>query len=267
MYQHLILDRGDERQGIATLTFNRPYVHNALSNAMVEELESAMSALESDSQLRVLILTGTGDKAFMAGADVRELEARDQILGREHTRRRQQLFGRIQDLNAPTIAAVNGYCLGAGLELAISCTLRVAANVAKFGCPEVNLGVIPGAGATQCLPRLVGWSRALEMILTGEPIDAAEAYRIGLVNRVVPVAQLNEAVSELATKLAAKSPAALRLAKDAVNRSLTMGLTEGLAYESCLHALACGLPDKQEGVRAFLEKRKPDFSGKRGNGA
>lgn len=261
MYEHLVLDR-DER-GIATLTFNRPSVHNALSNAMVEELEAALSEIEGDGAVRVLILTGAGDKAFMAGADIRELEARDQLSGREHTRRRQQLFGRIQDLNVPTIAAINGFCLGAGLEIAISCTFRIASDAARFGCPEVNLGIVPGGGATQRLPRLVGWARALELILIGEPVDAAEAFRIGLVNRVVPAAQLRDSASELAAKLAAKSPAALRLAKEGVNRALSMGLADGLTFESHLHALACGLPDKQEGVRAFLEKRKPDFSDRR----
>jgi len=218
--------------------------------------------VERDEEVRALIITGTGDKAFMAGADIRELEKRDFILGRQETRRRQQVFNRLAEMKIPVIAAINGFALGAGLELAIACTIRVACEEARLGSPEVNLGIIPGDGATQRLPRLIGFGRAMEMVLTGDFIDAQEAYRIGLVNKVVPRTELMDAARKLAAKLAAKAPLAVQCAKEAVNRSLEVGLYEGLAHESYLHALTCATEDKKEGVAAFLEKRKPNFQGK-----
>jgi enoyl-CoA hydratase len=247
---------------LGVITINRPKVMNALSNALVEEFDKVFDLVESDEELRALIITGEGDKAFMAGADIRELEARDFIKGRQQTRRRQEVFNRLAEMKVPVIAAVNGFALGAGLELAVACTLRVAVEEAKFGSPEVNLGIIPGDGATQRLPRLVGFGRAMELVLTGDFIDAAEAYRIGLVNQVVPQAELMEAAKKLAGKIAKKAPLAIQFAKEAVNRSLEVGIYEGLAHESYLHALACATEDKKEGVQAFLEKRKPDFKGK-----
>ncbi len=244
------------------ITINRPKVMNALSNALVEEFAKVFDLVEEDEELRALIITGAGDKAFMAGADIKELEARDFIKGRQQTRRRQEVFNRLAEMRLPVIAAVNGFALGAGLELAVACTLRVAAEEAKFGSPEVNLGIIPGDGATQRLPRLVGFGRAMELVLTGDFIDAGEAYRIGLVNKVVPREELLEAARKLAGKIAKKAPLAIQFAKEAVNRSLEVGIYEGLAHESYLHALACATEDKKEGVQAFLEKRKPDFKGK-----
>ncbi len=244
------------------ITINRPKVMNALSNDLVEEFDKAFDLVEEDEELRALIITGAGEKAFMAGADIKELEARDFIQGRKQTRRRQEVFNRLAEMRIPVIAAVNGFALGAGLELAVACTLRVAAEEAKFGSPEVNLGIIPGDGATQRLPRLVGFGRAMELVLTGDFIDAAEAYRIGLVNKVVPQAELMETAQKLAGKIAKKAPLAIQFAKEAVNRSLEVGIYEGLAHESYLHALACATEDKKEGVQAFLEKRKPDFKGK-----
>ena len=244
------------------ITINRPQVMNALSNALVDEFDKVFDLVEEDEELRALIITGAGEKAFMAGADIRELEARDFIKGRQQTRRRQEVFNRLAEMKVPVIAAVNGFALGAGLELAVACTLRVAAEEAKFGSPEVNLGIIPGDGATQRLPRLVGFGRAMELVLTGDFIDAAEAHRIGLVNQVVPQADLMEAAKKMAGKIAKKAPLAIQFAKEAVNRSLEMGIYEGLAHESYLHALACATEDKKEGVQAFLEKRKPDFKGK-----
>jgi enoyl-CoA hydratase len=246
----------------AFITINRPKVMNALSHALVEEFDKAFDLVEEDEEVRALIITGAGDKAFMAGADIKELEARDFIKGRQQTKHRQEVFNRLAEMRVPVIAAINGFALGAGLELAVACTLRVAADNAKLGSPEVNLGIIPGDGATQRLPRLVGFGRAMELVLTGDFIDAEEAYRIGLVNKVVPAEELMEAAKKLAGKIAKKAPLAIQFAKEAVNRSLEVGIYEGLAHESYLHALACATEDKKEGVQAFLEKRKPDFQGK-----
>ncbi len=252
----------EKRDQVALVTINRPEVRNALDNACVEEIDGILARLESDAAVRAVIFTGAGDKAFVAGADIREVARRDIRLGRDETRRRQQVYNRIADLPVPSIAAVNGFCLGAGIELALGCTLRVAAANARFGTPEINLGIIPGGGATQRLPRLVGAGKAMEMVLTGDMVDAAEAHRIGLVNLVVPLENLMAACLELAGKLAAKPPLALRFARDAVNRALETSLADGLEYESYLHALACATEDKKEGVAAFLEKRKPVFTGK-----
>jgi enoyl-CoA hydratase len=252
-----------EKDGpLAVITINRPEVRNALSNALTEELAVAFAAVEKDETVRVLIITGEGDKAFMAGADVKELQARDYVLGRKQTRRRQEVFNMLAEMPIPVIAAINGFALGAGLELALACTLRVASTEAKLGSPEVNLGIIPGDGATQRLPRLVGFGRAMEIVLTGEMVDAETAHRIGLVNRLAAPEQLTEEAKKLALTLAAKPPLALQYAKEAVNRSLEVGLNEGLAHESYLHALACATEDKKEGVAAFLEKRKPQFHGR-----
>ncbi|MCK4722792.1 MAG: enoyl-CoA hydratase/isomerase family protein, partial [Dehalococcoidia bacterium] len=218
---------------------------------------------DADDSVKVLILTGAGDKAFVAGADIEELRARNTLteLGNRSARRRV-LANLLETMSKPTIAAINGFAVGTGLELAIACTIRVASENAKFGQPEINLGIMPGNGGTQRLPRLVGEGRAMEMILTGDLIDAQEAYRIGLVNRVVPQAELMPYVKELATKLAAKSPLAIKLAKDAVHAGLNMNLKDGIEYENKLFAILCGSQDKQEGVNAFLEKRRPDFQGR-----
>lgn len=259
MYQFLKLEK---EPPLAYITINRPEVMNALSNALTEELGQAFDEVEKDEEIRVLIITGAGEKAFMAGADIKEVQERDFVLGRKQTRRRQEVFNKLAEMPIPVIAAINGFALGAGLEMAIACTLRIASTNAKMGSPEVNLGIIPGDGATQRLPRLVGFGRAMELVLTGSMIDAEEAYRIGLVNKVVPPENLMEEVKKLANLLASKPPLALQYAKEAVNRSMEVGLYEGMAHESYLHALACASEDKKEGVAAFLEKRKPQFKGK-----
>ena len=247
---------------IAVLTINRPEKRNAVNNATVEEIDGALSELEKSDLTRVLILTGAGDKAFVAGADITELARRDTLLGRSETRRRQEVYTRIETLEIPSIAAINGFALGTGLELAMACTLRVASSSSKLGQPEVKLGIIPGAGGTQRLPRLVGMGRAMEMILTGEPITAEQALSIGLVNRVVAPESLMEEARKLATVISSNPKMAVQYAKEAVLRYNEGSFAAGLAHESYLHALSCGTQDKREGVAAFLEKRAPMFKGK-----
>lgn len=259
MYKTLIYEKKDN---IGVLTINRPDKLNTLSNELTEELVQFLNEAEKDADLRALVITGAGEKAFVAGADINELIVRDGIMGRDVSRFRQDLFARIENLPIPVIAAVNGYALGGGLELALACNIRIASQKAQFGAPEVKLGIIPGDGGTQRLPRLVGLGRAMELVLTGDFIDAAEAYRIGLVNRVVPPEKLMEDVMELAKKIASRPPLAIKYAKEAVNRSQEGDTASGYALESYLHALACTTEDKAEGVAAFLEKRKGDFKGK-----
>ena len=244
------------------VTINRPDKLNAVNAATVEEIDQALAQVESNPELRVFILTGAGDKAFVAGADIHELNKRDTVSGRIETRRRQEVYTRIERLEIPSIAAINGWALGTGLELAMVCTFRVAAEKAVLGQPEVKLGIIPGAGATQRLPKLVGIGRAMEMILTGEPVRAEQALAMGLVNRVVTADQLMVEVAKLADTLAARPKLALQYAKEAVLRYSEGSLEQGLAHESYLHALACGTNDKKEGIAAFLEKREPKFTGR-----
>ncbi len=259
MYKTLIYEK---RDAVGVLTINRPDKLNAISNELTDELKQLLDEIEQDRDLRVLVVTGAGDKAFVAGADIKELVDRDALVGREVSRTRQNLFSRIENLPVPVIAAVNGYALGGGLELALACSIRICSENAQFGAPEVKLGIIPGDGGTQRLPRLVGAGRAMEMILTGDFIDAQEAYRIGLVNRVVPIEELRNSALELAGKIAKRPPLAVRYAKEAVNRSQEGDSVAGYALESYLHALTCTTEDKKEGVSAFLEKRKGKFKGK-----
>ncbi len=246
----------------ATLIINRPEKRNAINNATTEEIDKALCQVEANPDLRVLILTGAGEKAFVAGADIKELDKRDTLLGRSETRRRQEVYTRIEQLEIPSIAAINGWALGTGLELAMVCTLRVASSKARMGQPEVKLGIIPGAGGTYRLPRLVGMGRAMEIILTGEPVTAEEALSMGLVNRVVPPEKLMEETRNLAETIAVRPKLAIQYAKEAVLRCVEGSLTEGLAHESYLHALSCGTKDKKEGVASFLEKREPKFTGR-----
>jgi len=259
MYKTLLYEKKDD---IGILTVNRPDKLNAISNELTSELSSLMDELEKDDKLRVLVITGAGDKAFVAGADIQELVDRDARMGRRVSRERQEIFSRIENLPVPVIAAVNGYALGGGLELALACNIRVCSEKAQFGAPEVKLGIIPGDGGTQRLPRLVGLGRGMEMVITGDFIDAQEAYRIGLVNKVVPPEELMKVAIELAQKIASRPPLAVRYAKEAVNRSQEGDAASGFALESYLHALTCTTEDKKEGVAAFLEKRKGKFKGK-----
>lgn len=247
---------------IVTLTVNRPEKLNAINNATVEEIDQSLAQIEKAPDLRVLILTGAGEKAFVAGADIHELDRRDSLNGRFETRRRQEVYTRIEELGIPSIAAINGWALGSGLELAMACTLRISSAKARLGQPEVKLGIIPGAGGTQRLPKLIGMGRAMELILTGEPVNADQALTIGLVNRVVEPDQLMIEVRSLATMLASRPKLALQYAKEAILRFSEGSLAQGLAHESYLHTLSCGTEDKKEGVKSFLEKRDPDFQGR-----
>ncbi len=252
-----------ERDGaVLIITINRPKVLNALDAGTIEGLSRAVETAREDAGVRVVVITGAGDRSFVAGADINELAAQTPVSGREHARRGQALFDRIERLGKPVIAAVNGFALGGGCELAMACTLRLAADTARFGQPEINLGLIPGYAGSQRLPRLVGRGRALELLLTGAPISAEEAWRIGLVNRVVPAAELRSEARALAQQLAAKAPVAVRYILEAVAGGLDMPFGEAEAYEATLFGLVATTDDMREGTRAFLEKRTPAFKGR-----
>ena len=248
--------------GIAVVTLNRPKVLNALNLATLGELHEAMLGLQQDARVRCVVMTGAGEKSFVAGADINELAEQSPTGGREHALRGQRVFDLIEDLGKPVIAAINGYALGGGCELAMACTLRIAADTARLGQPEINLGIIPGYAGTQRLARLVGTGRALELLLTGDHITAAEAHRIGLVNRVVPAAELMTESRRLAATLAAKAPIAVRYILDAVHRGAQLPLREAQMLEATLFGLVASTEDMREGTAAFLGKRKPEFKGK-----
>jgi enoyl-CoA hydratase len=255
----LILVERDEERRVALLRFNRPKQLNALNGQVMDELCSALEALDRDDAIRVLVVTGN-ERAFAAGADIGEM-ANASPIDMLRTNRIAQ-WDRVRRIGKPVIAAVAGWCLGGGCELAMTLDLIVAAESARFGQPEINIGVIPGAGGTQRLTRAVGKAVAMEMILTGEPIDAREAHRLGLVARIVPDELLVEDALTLAAKIATKSPLALRLAKEAVNAAYEMSLTDALAHERRLFYLLFASEDQKEGMAAFLEKRDPDFKGR-----
>ncbi|HYY93421.1 MAG TPA: enoyl-CoA hydratase-related protein [Pyrinomonadaceae bacterium] len=257
-YETLLLER---RGRVAVITINRPAKLNALNIQTRAEGAAALDELREDEEVRVVVITGAGEKAFVAGADIAEFEGRTAVTQRDVMTARS-LFTAVDTFPKPVIAMINGFCLGGGCELALSCDLRVAGEGARFGQPEINLGIIPGGGGTQRLTRLVGEGKAMEMILTGEMIDAHTAYQIGLVNLVVPAADLEAKTLELANRIAEKSPVALRLAKEAVKAASRSNLDEGLRREVDLFALCFSSEDKDEGVRAFLEKRKPEFRGR-----
>ncbi|HEX7313124.1 MAG TPA: enoyl-CoA hydratase-related protein [Pyrinomonadaceae bacterium] len=257
-YETLLVER---RGRVAVITINRPQKLNALNIQTRAEGAAALEELREDESVRVVVITGAGEKAFVAGADIGEFEGRTAVSQRDVMTARS-LFTAVDTFPKPVIAMINGFCLGGGCELALSCDIRVASETARFGQPEINLGIIPGGGGTQRLTRLVGEGKAMELILTGDMIDAQHAYNLGLVNLVVPAADLEAKTMELANRIAEKSPIALRMAKEAVKTAARANLDEGLRREIDLFALTFSSEDKDEGVRAFLEKRKPDFKGK-----
>lgn len=248
-------------QGIATITFNRPKALNALNQDLLAELSQALDDVSADENVRVLILTGAGEKAFVAGADIGELAAFTALQAKVFSRAGHAVIAKLQDLPIAVIAAVNGFALGGGSEIALACDFIYAAESAKFGLPEINLGLIPGFGGTQRLPRLVGANRAKELIFTGKMISASEAAQIGWVNRVVPPAELMEEVLKSARAIAAKGRVALRAAKQAVNHGLNTDLATGCAIETDAFALTLASTDAKEGTSAFLEKRQAVFKG------
>lgn len=247
---------------VALVTVNRPAALNALNAATIRELEQAMVQVRDDGAVRAVVLTGAGAKAFVAGADIKEMSTLSPIEGHAYARTGQRLLDLIENLGKPVIAAINGFALGGGNELAMACTLRLAADTAKFGQPEIKLGLIPGYAGTQRLSRLVGQGRALQLLLTGETIDAPEAWRIGLVNRVVPAGDLLTEARALAASLAAAAPVAVRYILDAVHHGPEMPLADGTRLEATLFGLAFSTDDMREGTRAFIEKRKPEFKGR-----
>ena len=251
-----------ERDGaVAVLTINRPTVLNALNTQTLDELRRAMLELKADATARVLIVTGAGPKSFVAGADINELAVLSPTAGREHALSGQHVFDVIENLGKPVIAAINGFALGGGCELAMACTLRIAADSARLGQPEIALGLMPGYAGTQRLPRLVGKGRAMEMLLTGAQVGADEAQRIGLVHRVVPAADLMTEARTLAAQLAANAPVAMRYIINAVHKGVEMPFAEACQYEATLFGLVASTDDMREGTAAFLEKRKPLFKG------
>jgi enoyl-CoA hydratase len=255
----LLIER-DEATAIVTI--NRPKVLNALNAQTLDELRRAILELKQDDGVRVVILTGAGEKSFVAGADINELAVQTPTGGREHALNGQHVFDLIANMGKPVIAAINGYALGGGCELAMACTLRLAADTAKLGQPEIALGLIPGYAGTQRLSRLVGTGKAMEMILTGTPIGAEEAQRIGLVNRVVPAAELMAQARALAAQLAKSAPIAVRYIISAVNKGAEMPFAEACQYEATLFGLVASTDDMKEGTAAFLEKRKAAFRGR-----
>ena len=258
-FDNLLIERDD---AVAIVTLNRPKVLNALNSQTLTELAGAMAAFKDDAGVRAIVLTGAGEKSFVAGADINELAALSPVAGKEHARHGQQIFDAIEQLGKPVIAAINGFALGGGCELAMACTLRMAADTARFGQPEINLGLIPGYAGSQRLPRLVGKGAALEILLSGDMIGAQRAYELGLVNRVVPAAELMTETRKLAHALASKAPIAVRYILDAVNQGLDSPFAQGEHLETSLFGTIASSADMREGTTAFLEKRKAVWQGK-----
>ena len=254
--------RYETRDRIAYITIDRPKVLNALNMATMSELRTAFTHAREDNAVRVVILTGAGEKSFVAGADIGELQKNNPIEAKQYTHRGQAVLDLIETLGKPVIACINGFALGGGCELAMACTMRLASESARLGQPELKLGIIPGYGGTQRLPRLVGKGIAMQLLLTGEMISAQEAYRVGLVNEVVPAAQLLGRAEAIAQAIIKNAPLAIQYCLEAVNHGTEMTLQEGLYLEATLFAVCCATEDKKEGTTAFLEKRAANFAGK-----
>lgn len=252
----------EKKESIAYVKINRPEKLNALNSKTLDELSALFASLKNNDDVLVVILSGEGEKAFVAGADISELNKLDNVSGLAFAEKGQAVFNQIENLGKPVIAAVNGYALGGGCELALACHMRIASSRAKFGQPEVNLGIIPGYGGTQRLARLVNTGRALEYILTGDTFDADEAFRVGLVNRVCAPEELMETASAMAAKIISKGRIAVKSSVKAVVNGSQMSLEKALEYEAALFARCCGSDDFKEGTGAFLEKRKPEFKNK-----
>ena len=252
----------EKKGAIAYVTLNRPKVLNALSQRTWENMRTAFEAARDDAEVRGVVLTGAGDKAFIAGADISELAHVSAVEAEKSSSYGQDVLNLIENLGKPVIAAINGFALGGGCETAMACTIRIAVENAKFGQPEVKLGVIPGGGGTQRLPRLVGKGRALQLILTGEMISAQEAYRIGLVNEVVPAANLRARAEAILQQIFSNAPIAVKYSLEAVNKGMETSQAAGLSLEAAFFGLCGGTEDKKEGTSAFLEKRKPQFQGR-----
>jgi len=252
----------EKKGSIAYVTVNRPKVLNALNTPTWKELRTAFEDARDDAAVRGVILTGAGDKAFIAGADISELARLTAFEAEQSSRFGQEILDLVENLGKPVIAAVNGFALGGGCETAMACTIRIAVETAKFGQPEVALGLVPGGGGTQRLPRLVGKGRALQLILSGEMISAQEAYRIGLVNEIVPAADLITRAETILKKIASKAPIAVKFALEAANKGLETSQGEGLLLEASYFGLCAATEDKKEGTTAFLEKRTPQFQGR-----
>jgi enoyl-CoA hydratase/carnithine racemase len=251
----------EKRNGIAYVTVNRPTVLNALNTPTWADIRTAFEDVRDDASVRGVILTGAGNKAFIAGADISELSKATALDAQQSSRFGQEVLDLIENLGKPVVAAVNGFALGGGCETAMACTIRIAVDTAKFGQPEVTLGLVPGGGGTQRLPRLVGKGRALQLILSAEMIDAQEAHRIGLVNEIVPAADLLPRAEAILRKIASNAPMAVKFALTAVNKGLETSQEEGLLLEASYFGLCAGTEDKKEGTSAFLEKRVPQFRG------
>src|SRR5450631_4304627 len=258
-FENILLEK---KNAIAYVTVNRPKVLNALNSATLEELRAAFTDIKNDASIRVVMFTGAGEKAFIAGADIGELGKQDPVAAKEFTHRGQSVLDLIENLGKPVIACINGFALGGGCEIAMACTMRLASENAKLGQPEVKLGVIPGLGGSQRLPRLVGKGLAMQMVLAGEMISAQEAYRIGLVNEVTAPAELIPRAEAIAAKMVANAPLAVQYTMEAVNKGMEMNLSEGLYLEATLFGLCCATEDKKEGTTAFLEKRPAQCKGK-----
>ncbi len=258
-YENILYDKKD---GIATITFNRPKVLNALNRKTVEELQQALLDARNDARVRVLILTGAGEKSFVAGADISELAQQTPVNGKEFSLYGQNVMHLLETMGKPSICAINGFALGGGCELALCCSIRIASKTARLGQPEVKLGIIPGYGGSQRLARLCGKGVAHELCLTGEMISAEEAQRVGLVNRIYEPAELLPAAEAMAKKIIANAPIAIQYAMEAIEHGVEMPQEEGLFLEATLFGLACATEDMREGTKAFLEKRPPQFQGK-----